>query len=102
LKQILEKRKELNLPTYLPFMNYNKACDSADRSKLWTIVESYDVQQDLINAIKSLYKKTEIYIRVSDTKISKPVTVNVRLCQECGLSPILFNIHINKIIELWK
>jgi sorting nexin-29 len=94
LKQILEKRRELNLPTYLQFLDYKRAYDSVDRSKLWSILESYDVQQNLINAIKSLYKNTEICIRISDTKISEAVTVNVGLCQGCGLPPVLFNIYI--------
>jgi hypothetical protein len=102
LQQILEKRREFNLPTYLLFLDYKKTYDSINRSKLWSILESYDVQQNLINAIKCLYKNTEICIKISDTKISKPVTVNAGLCQGCGLPPVLFNIYINKIIELWK
>jgi hypothetical protein len=102
LEQILEKRREFNLPTYVLFLDYEKAYDSVDRSKLWSILESYEVQQNLINAIKSLYKNTEICIKISDTKISKPVIVNVGLRQGCGLSPVLFNIYINKIIDLWK
>jgi hypothetical protein len=63
-------------------------------------LESYDVQQNLINSIKSVYKNTEICIKISDTKTYKPVTVNVGLRQGCGLLSVLFNIY--KIIDLWK
>jgi hypothetical protein len=52
LKHILEKRREFSLLTYLLFLDYKKAYDSVDRSKLWSILECYDVQQNLINATK--------------------------------------------------
>jgi hypothetical protein len=42
------------------------------------------------------------YIKMSGTKISKSIIVNVGLCQGCGLLPVLFKIHINKIIGLWE
>jgi hypothetical protein len=102
LKQILEKRRDFNLSTYLLFLDYKKAYNSVDSSKLRFILENYDVQQNLINATKSLHKNTEICIKISDTKISEPVTVNVGLHHGCGLSPVLFNIDCDSdsVIEI--
>jgi hypothetical protein len=34
--------------------------------------------------------------------MTKPVKINMGLCQGCRLSPVLFNTYINKIIELWN
>jgi hypothetical protein len=50
------REKELDLLTYLLFLGYKTAYVSADRTKLWAVLESYDVPQDQINAIRSVYK----------------------------------------------
>jgi hypothetical protein len=66
------------------------------------MLESYAVKQDLINVIKVMCRKTELCIKVSGTKISKQVNVSVGLHHGCGLWPNLFNVFINKIIDLWE
>ena len=55
----------------------------------------------LINAIKCIYRNTKITIKFNDG-ISEPIHINKGVRQGCGLSPVLFNIHINKIIQEFK
>ncbi|KAJ4434064.1 hypothetical protein ANN_16383 [Periplaneta americana] len=43
IKQIVEKRKEFNLPTYLLFLDYEKAYDRVLRQKLWSILNEYNL-----------------------------------------------------------
>ena len=44
---------------------------------------------------------SEVRIKFNDG-ISEPVYINKGVRQGCGLSPVLFNIYINKIIQEFK
>ena len=55
----------------------------------------------LLNTIQCIYRDTKIRIKFSDG-ISEPIYINKGVRQECGLSPVLFNIYINKIIQEFK
>jgi len=56
----------------------------------------------LLNTIKSIYSNTKLRIKFNDGIFSEPVYTNKRVRQGCGLSPVLFNIYINKIIQEFK
>ena len=79
----MEKRKEYNLPIYLLFLNYEKDYDRVRWPILWNILEEYELPENLINAIKSMYDNTSITIE-GDNK-SKKVITNQGLRQGCGL-----------------
>ena len=42
------------------------------------------------------------YLHVKKYGISEPIHTNKGVRQGCGLSPVLFNIYINKIIQKFK
>jgi sorting nexin-29 len=71
LHQILEKRKEFNLPTYILFLDYEKAHDKINRKLLWTILREASIPMNSIKAIKNLYSNTHINSRIRTTKIRK-------------------------------
>ena len=50
----------------------------------------------LLAAIKSLYKQSEVCVRVNGMK-TKPFSVNIGLRQGCVLSPLLFIIYMDTI-----
>jgi len=39
VQQTIEKRKEYNLPPFLLFIDYEKACDIVNRDKLWKTMD---------------------------------------------------------------
>ena len=55
----------------------------------------------LLNTIKCIYNNTKIRIKFSDG-VSEPIHINTGVRQGCGLSSVLFNIYINKIIQEFK
>ena len=70
LQQLIEKRREYNLSTYIAFVDFDKAFDRVSREKLWEIMFLRGYPPHLIRTIQSLYHKTKIFISV-DGKISK-------------------------------
>ena len=57
LQQVGEKAWEYAKPVYACFVDLEKAYDRVPRDLLWECLREYDVDQELIRAIKSLYKR---------------------------------------------
>ena len=100
VQQIMDKRKEHNLPLFLLFIDYEKAYDNVNRDKLWEMMDN-KIPNYLLNTIKCIYRNTKIRIKFSDA-ISEPIHINKRVRQGCSLSPVLFNIYINKTVQEFK
>jgi len=100
VQQIMENRKERSLPLFLLFIDYEKAYDNVNRDELWEMFDN-KIPNYLINKIKCIYRNTKIRIKFNDG-ISYPIHINKGVRQGCGLSPVFFNIYINKIIQKFK
>ena len=100
VQQIIEKRKEHNLPLFFLSIDYEKAYDNVKRDKLWEMVDN-KIPKYLLNTIKCIYRNTNVRIKFNDG-ISEPFYINKGVIQRCGLSQVLFNIYINKIIQKFK
>ena len=99
LKQIFEKSWEYGKDIYACFVDLEKAYDRVPRDKLWKVLQEYDIDGQLLLAIKSLYRQPEFCVRVNG-KQSEPFNVGVGLRQGCVLSPLLFIIYMNWIDRL--
>jgi hypothetical protein len=71
-----------------------------NRDKLWEMMEN-KIPNYLLSTIKCIYKNTKVKIKFNDN-ISEPIYITKGVRQGCGLSPVLLNIHINKIIQEFK
>ena len=103
-RQIVEKAREFNLPTYLCFVDYTKAFDKIKWNLLWKIMEEMGTPQHLISLIRNLYENNTAKVRVDQTYSDKFRTcTGVR--QGCILSPILFNIYsehiMRRVLQEW-
>jgi hypothetical protein len=54
----------------------------------------------LIEAIKSIYNNTKVRIKLRNN-ISQPLETTKGVRQGCTLSPLLFNIYLNHMIQKW-
>jgi len=100
VQQIMEKRKEHNLPLFLLFIDYEKAYDNVYRDKLWELKDN-KIPNYLLHTMKCIYRNTKIRIKFNDG-ISELIHINKGVRRGCGLSPVLFNIYINEIIQEFK
>ena len=96
LQQVFEKSWEYAKEVYACFVDLEKAYDRVPRDKLWSVLQEYGVDGQLLAAIKSLYKQSEVFVRVNGMK-TKPFNVSVGLRQGCVLSPLLFIIYMDRI-----
>lgn len=93
IQQLIQKRREFNLPTYILFIDYEKAFDSVIRNKLWNIMENKGYPKHIIKVIQSLYRKTYISIENGQGITNKTVAINHGVKQGCPLSPAIFNAY---------
>jgi len=71
-----------------------------NRDKLWEIMDN-KIPYYLLKTIKFVYRNTKVRIKFDDG-ISEPIYINKGVRQGYGLSPVLFNIYINKILQEFK
>ena len=65
LQQVFEKSWQSAKEVYTCFVNLEKAYYRVPRDKLWAVLLEYDLRGQLLAAIKSLYKQSEVCVCVN-------------------------------------
>ena len=84
----LNKRKRL----YCCFVDYQKAFDTINRTKLWTKLLSSGISGRILKVIKNLYSQAKSCVNVSG-KNSEYFSCNVGVRQGENLSSLLFSLY---------
>ena len=98
LVTVLRNRKELGKDTFLAFIDYRKAFDSVERGQLFYKLARIGVVGRMYKAISSLYTNPRSRVILEDLEtdyFNCPVGVKQGDC----LSPTLFSIYINDLVE---
>ena len=85
VQQIIEKRKDHNLPLFLLFIDYEKAYNNMNRDKLWEMMHN-KIPKYTLNRTNCIYRNTKVKIKFNNG-ISEPIHINKGVRQGCGLSP---------------
>ena len=101
LQTIIEKvvrkgRKRL----YAAFIDFKKAYDTVDRDLLIRRLKSLGINGIFLRNIIAMYKRTEYSIKFKKGN-SQPVFSSMGLKQGCPLSPMLFNLYIDDIDDIY-
>ena len=95
---ITEKAREFQKNIYFCFIAYAKAVDCVDHNKLWKIIEEVGIPDHLTCLLRNLYSGQEATVRTRHgTTDWFQIGKGVR--QGCILSPCLFNLHAEYIIQ---
>lgn len=97
VKIIAEKRLAHALDTYLAFIDLEKAFDKVDWNILFEILKAAGVKYKDRRIIWCLYKEEKAVIRCGSHNEEAAIQQGVR--QGCSLSPILFNLYIQKAMD---
>ena len=86
------------MPTYLAFLDLKKAYDSVPIFNILTKLYHYGVRGKCFDFLCNLYTSSKAHARFASMLSNEfPIKRGVR--QGCPLSPILFNLFINDILN---
>ena len=92
------KKQAFQKDIYFCFIDYAKAFDCVDHSKLWKILQEMGKQDHLICFLRNLYAGQEATVRTGHgTTDWFQIGKGVR--QGCVLSPCLFNLYAEYIMQ---
>ena len=111
LELVLEKAEEpeIKLPTskkqeisrkniYFCFIDYAKAFDYVDHSKLWKILQEMGIPDHLTCLLRNLYAGKEATVRTGHGTTDW-LQIGKGVCQCCTSSPCLFNLYAEYIMR---
>ena len=99
LRQLAEKFIEYNLTLYNTFIDYSKAFDTIWREFMWQVLNHFGFSKKLIEAIKTLYEANQSAV-VVENEITEFFTTSIGVLQGCILSPPLFNLALEAVLNL--
>ena len=98
IRWITEKAREFQKNIYFCFIDYAKAFDCVDHSKLWKILQEMGIPDHLTCLLRNLYAGQEATVRTGHgTADWFQIGKGVR--QGCILSPCLFNLYVEYIMR---
>ena len=101
LQTIVEKVvKKQKGKLYIAFIDFSKAYDTVDRTKLFERLQSLGINGIFLNNIKSMYENTSYKIKLNNGFL-EPIVSNLGLKQGCPLSPMLFNLYIDDMKNIF-
>ena len=95
---IMEKARELQQNIYFCFIDYAKAFDCVDHSKLWTILKEMGIPDHLTCLLRNLYAGQEATVRTGHGTTDW-FQIGKGVCQGCISSPCLFNFYAEFIMK---
>ena len=89
---IMEKARECQKNIYFYFIDYDKAFDCVDHSKLWKILKEMGIPDHLTCLLRNLYSGQEATVRTGHGTTDW-FQIGKGVHQGCILSPCLFNLY---------
>lgn len=99
IRQLAQNTWEFDQELHTLFVDFKKAYDSTNRESIYKILEHFHIPQKLMELIKTTLNKTMVKVKVGNV-LSREVQVNTGLRQGDTLSPIIFNLVLEKVIRM--
>lgn len=101
LKTILRIRAMRNLNTVVTFVDFKKAYDSIDRQTVFLTLEEVGIDKTTRKLVEQTLTDTTSKVKFLG-EVSEPFRINTGVRQGDGLSPILFNLVLDKVVREWE
>ena len=98
IRWIIEKAREFQKNIYFCFIDYTNDFDCVDHKKLWKILQEMGIPDHLTFLRRNLYAGQEATVRTGHGKTDW-FKVRKAVCQDCILSPCLFNVYTEYIMQ---
>ena len=97
VRQIIEKFIEHECAVRICFVDLGKAFDSVPREVLRLLLKDRGVEEQVVQLIVDLHDGAHCVVKSSGEKSSK-FEVTTGVCKGCVMSPVLFDLVIDKIV----
>jgi hypothetical protein len=98
LRIVIEQCIESASRLYTVFVDFEKAFDSINREVMWKEVKCYGVPTQIVSLIKKTYQGYAGRV-VHEGRVSEPILVQSGVRQGCSLSPTMFLIVIDAVMQ---
>lgn len=98
LRIIVEQSVEFRSPLYLLFVDFEKAFDSINRERLWAVMKARGVPEKIIRLVQETYRDFRCHVDHMG-RTSDPFEINSGVKQGCLLSPMLFLLILDEVME---
>ena len=98
-KTLIQRSLEVNRQIYVCYVDYEKAFDRVEHSKLMNMLEKYEVDGEDVHLIQNLYWNQKANIRIGASDSSEACCVKRGVRQGCPMSPRLFNAYSERIMQ---
>ena len=99
LKTLIDQAFQSKNKLYVCFVDFKKAYDTVWRNGLYLKLLNSGVSSKFVNLIKDMYARLQVSVNVPDG-LGLPFKSHVGLKQGCNLSPLLFNMFINGLVDI--
>ena len=100
LRSAISYYKNNNKPIFACFVDFSKAFDTVFRPAMLYKLGEIGITGNFLKLIQSMYDESSYIIKNNGT-FSKPIKSNIGVKQGCNLSPLLFNIFVNDIHDIF-
>lgn len=100
LKTLIDPYKTHNKIIYACFVDLRKDYDTVWRNGLFYKLMKIGISKRLLSLLIDMYSKSSSSVKLK-SGLTPPFYTNVGVKQGCNLSPTLFNIFVNDIIEIF-
>ena len=98
IRWIIEKTREFQKNIYFCFIDYARAFDCVDHSKLWKILKEMGIPEHLTCLLRNLYAGQKATVRTGHGTTDW-FQIGKGVCQGCILSPCWFNLYAEYIMR---
>ena len=101
LRQLVEKAIEFDRPLFLCFVDLKQAFDRVQLNHVVNILKHQEIDSRIVEVIRKLNTQNSTFIKIQNT-LSEQVQISKGIRQGDSLSPTLFNLIMDQIIQQVK
>jgi len=98
LRQLMDKYFEFNKDFHMLLMDFKQAYDNINREQLWITLRNFGISDKLLRLVQMCNEQTYCKVRFLG-ELSTMFECKTGLIRDDALSPILFNLALEKVIR---
>ncbi|XKL64613.1 hypothetical protein PGB90_004699 [Kerria lacca] len=102
MKILMQKCYDFQQDLYICFIDYEKAFDTVKHEPLIKMLEEIGLDGKDIRIIAKLYWNQSATVKIDNNLTTENIAISKGVRQDCILSPLLFNVYLEKVFQTGK